>query len=100
MSIKNPINKARRKTSIPVIVSKEEADRELTYRREDWLKLDGAELGARCLDYLEELERQRCLSSNLSGTVTGRMKNSKSIATEITKALIEKITTVGDVYSL
>lgn len=83
-----------------MVVSKEEADKELSYRREDWLKMDGAELGARCLDHLEELERQRCLSSNISGTVASRMKDSKSIAAEITKALIEKITTVGDVYSL
>jgi len=62
--------------------------------------MDGAALGARCLDHLSELDKQRSLCSNFSGQVAGRMKDSRIIATEITKALIEKLMTVGDVYSL
>lgn len=62
--------------------------------------MDDAELGACCLDHLAELDKQRALCFNISGQVAGRMKDSQIIATEITKALIEKLTTVGNVFSL
>lgn len=62
--------------------------------------MDPAALGERCLTHLAELEQQRSRCSNISGRVAGRMKESKLIASEITKAMIEKLTTVGDVFSL
>lgn len=99
-ALKNPLNKSKRKTSLPEVVTKDETEKELRYSREDWLNLDGADLGSRCLDYLAELDRQRGLCGNLSGQVAGRMKDSRLVAVEITKALIEKITVDGDVYGL
>jgi len=60
--------------------------------RQDWLDMDLAALGARCLDHLAELEQQRARCSNISGRVAGRMKDSKAIATEIVKAMTEKLT--------
>lgn len=99
-TVKNPVQRGRRKTSIPEIVSKDETEQELRYTREKWLQMDGAALGSRCLDYLAELDRQRSLCSNLSGQVNGWIKDTGLIASEITKALIEKLMTVGDVYGL
>lgn len=97
---KNPSQKFRRKAAIPIVVSKESAERELQFSREKWLKMDPATLGGRLLDHLTELEYQRSRCSNISGRVAGRMKDSKFIATEITKAMIKKLTTVGDVFTL
>lgn len=99
-TLKNPISKSRRRTQIPIIVTKEEAEKELQFCREDWLRMDPAALGERCLAHLAELEQQRSRCSNISGRVAGRMKESKQIATEITKAMIEKLITVGDVFTL
>jgi len=99
-TLKNPIQKSKRIAPIPNIVTKDEAEKEIQYTRAMWLKMDAAALGARCLDHLNELELQRSRCSNISGQVAGRMKDSKFIATKITKALIEKLTTVGDVYGL
>lgn len=93
-------SKPRRKTAVPIAVSKESAERELQLSREDWLRMDPAALGERLLNHLAELENQRARCSNISGQVAGRMKGSKQIATEISKAMIEKLTTVGDVFSL
>lgn len=97
-TIKNPTKK--KKKQIPISVTKEEAEKELQHDREDWLKMDPAALGERCLAHLTELELQRSRCSNISGRVASRMKESRQIATEITKAMIEKLTTVGDVFSL
>lgn len=83
-----------------IMVTKEEAEKEMQMTRDDWFEMDPAKLGERCLAHLAELEQQRLRCSNISGQVQGRMKESKVIATEITKAMIEKLTTVGDVYSL
>lgn len=99
-SVKNPINKSKRKITIPEIITKDEAEKERGYTREDWLNMDGAELGTRCLEHLAELDRQRTLCSNMSGQVAGRMKDGKYVAAEITKALVEKLATAGDVYGL
>lgn len=96
-TVKNPVQKSRRKTKIPIIVSKDEAEKELQYTRKAWLDMDPAALGERCLEHLAELDRQRSLCSNISGIVAGRMKDSGIIASEITRAMIEKLTTVGDV---
>jgi len=96
---KNPTQKSRRKT-LPIHVTKDDAEKELQYTREDWLRMDPAALGERCLEHLSELEQQRARCSNISGRVAGRMKESKQIATEITKAMIEKLTTVGDIFTL
>ncbi|XP_025264641.1 uncharacterized protein LOC112638009 [Camponotus floridanus] len=62
--------------------------------------MDPAALGARCLDHLNEIENQRSRCSNISGRVAGRMKDSKRIAAEITKAMIERLTLAGDAFSL
>jgi len=62
--------------------------------------MDPAALGERCLEHLAEMDRQMSLCSNISGIVAGRMKDSGIIASEITRAMIEKLTTVGDVISL
>lgn len=99
-TVKNPVQKSRRKKQIPIIVSKDEAERELQYTRKTWLDMDPATLGERCLEHLAELDRQRNLCSNISGIVAGRMKDSGAIASEITRAMIEKLTTVGDVIGL
>lgn len=96
---RNPIQKSRRKT-LPIHVTKDDAEKELQYTREDWLRMEPAALGKRCLEHLAELEQQRARCSNISGRVAGRMKESKQIATEITKAMIEKLITVGDVFTL
>lgn len=80
---------------MPIHVTKNEAEKKLQYTREDWLRIDPAALGERCLEHLE-LKQQRARCSNISGRVAGRMKESKQIATEITKAMIEKLTTVGE----
>jgi len=99
-TVKNLVQRSRKRNKIPVKVSKEDAEKELQYTRNDWLDMDPAVLGGRCIDHLAELDRQRSLCSNISGIVAGRMKDSGRIATEITKALIEKLTTVGDVITL
>jgi len=99
-TVKNPVQKPRRRKQIPIIVSKDEAERELQYTRKTWLDMDPATLGERCLEHLAELERQRSLCSNISGIVAGRMKDSGAIASEITRAMIEKLTTIGDVIGL
>lgn len=57
--------------------------------------MDPAALGERCLTHLAELEQQRSRCSNISGRVVGWMKENRVIASEITKAMIEKLTTVG-----
>lgn len=62
--------------------------------------MEPAALGARCLDHLNEIENQRSRCSNISGRVAGRMKDSKRIAAEITKAMVERLTCAGDVFSL
>lgn len=98
-TVKNPIKKSSRKAPPPPSVTKDEAEKELQFSREDWLKMDPA-LGERCLAHLTELEQQRSRCSNISGRVAGRMKESRIIASEISKAMIEKLTTVGDVFSL
>jgi len=92
--------KSKRKIAIPITVTKEEAERELQYSRENWLDMDPAALGARCLDHLNEIENQRSRCSNISGRVAGRMKDSKRIAAEITKAMIERLTCAGDTFLL
>lgn len=99
-TVKNPIKKSSRKAPSPSSVTKDEAEKELQFSREDWLKMDPAALGERCFAHLTELELQRSRCSNISGRVAGRMKESRIIASEIIKAMIEKLTTVGDVFSL
>lgn len=42
---KKPIQKASRRTLVPIIVTKDEAERELQLTREDWLKMDLAARG-------------------------------------------------------
>lgn len=59
---------------VPVIVAMEEAERELQLTRDDWLKMDPAVLGERCLAHLAELEQQKSRCTNISGRVAGRMK--------------------------
>lgn len=63
--VKNSVQKSKRKTQIPVIVTKDEAEKEIGFTREKWLKMDGAALGARCLDHIAEFDR-RGLSVEIS----------------------------------
>lgn len=95
----NPM-KSKKKKQIPISVTKEEAEKELQYSRENWLRMNPAALGERYLAHLTELEQQRSRCSNISGRVAGRMKESRQIATEITMAIIRKLITVSDVFSL
>ncbi|GAB1869618.1 Reverse transcriptase [Camponotus japonicus] len=92
--------KTRRKAAIPIIVSKEEAERDLQVSRQEWLDMDPAALGAKCLDHLAELDQQRARCSNISGRVAGRIKDSRIVAAEIVKAMVEKLTSTGDVFAL
>lgn len=92
--------KSKRKAAIPIIITKEEAERDLQMSRQNWLDMDSAALGARCLDHLAELEQQRARCSNISGRVAGRMKDGKIVITEMVKAMIEKLTCVGDTFAL
>jgi len=64
-TVKKPI-KSKKKKQIPISVTKEEAEKEMSYSREDWLKMDPAALGERCLAHLMELKQQRSCS-NISG---------------------------------
>lgn len=73
---------------------------ETGYSRETWLKMDGTKLDARCLDYLVEVERQRLLCGKLSGRVDGMIKSCVIVASEITRAIVEKVETTGDVMYL
>ncbi|GAB1861622.1 hypothetical protein CAJAP_02701 [Camponotus japonicus] len=58
--------------------------------------MDAADLGARCIDYLSEWDRQRRICSNISGSVASRMKDCMYIVTEMTRAFTSKLTSLGD----
>lgn len=62
-TVKNPIMKS--KSKIAPVVTKDEADIELGYTREKWMEMAPAALGARCLEHLAELERQRIVYQHL-----------------------------------
>jgi len=98
VTVKNPIQKSKK--VIPPIVDEEEVKKERCYDRDEWLKMEPAVMGARCLDHLTELERQRSLCSNISGIVAGKMKQSNEIVTAITQVFISKLASSGDVYTL
>jgi len=68
--------------------------------RQEWLDMDPAALGSRCLDHLAEIEQQRKCSGNLSGIVSGRIKDSNAVAVQIVKAMIEKLTYAGNGFTL
>lgn len=89
-----------RKPVIPEVVPKCVVDLELAYSRQQWIDMDASELGARCLDHLAELDRQRRRCGNLSGDVTGSFKKGNIVVTEIVKAFIERLFLDGDVSAL
>lgn len=89
-----------RKPPIPEVVPKCLVDLELSYTRQQWMDMDVSELGARCLDHLAELDRQRRRCSNLSGDVAGSMKKGNMVVSEIVKAFIERLSLEGDVSAL
>lgn len=97
-TVKNPITKSRNRT-IPIVL-KEEVDIEASYSREKWMDMAPAALGARCLEHLAELERQRSLCSNISGRIAGRLKDGNAIVAQITRAFIEKLAIDDSAYDL
>lgn len=62
--------------------------------------MSGADLGAACLDYLAEIERQRYTCGNLSGKIDGMIKDCGMVVTGIVGVLIEKLEAVGDALYL
>lgn len=99
-SFKNPVQKNKRKTQIRKYVSKLETEKEINYTLNEWINMDNAELGARCINYISEFDRQESLCNNINGIIAGRMKDNAAIATLITKALITKLTSTGDMYTV
>lgn len=73
-TVKTPLSRGRGK-HIEEVVSKEVTDQQIDLPLENWLRMSGQELSKCCLDYLAELERQRCLCNNLCGRIDGRMKS-------------------------
>ncbi|KMQ84552.1 hypothetical protein RF55_17562, partial [Lasius niger] len=70
------------------------------FSREDLLNMGPSNLGSKGLDYVSEIDSMRASSSNLSGPLSGKMKNYLSFAKEVIRALVEKLETSGDVPHL
>lgn len=62
--------------------------------------MSGAELGAACLDYIAEMERQRYLCSNISGRIAGMLKDCGTTAGNIVGAMTERLEASGDATHL
>lgn len=96
--IKTPLS--RGKNTIPQRITRDVCDSHIARKREDWLKMSGPELGAHCLDHLAEIERQRLSCGNLAGRVDGMLKGCGQAASNIVRAMVERIDAAGDVIHL
>lgn len=59
-------------------------------------KTEAAKLGTKGLEWLDEVDRLRAKSGNLSGKVSGQMKQKVYKAKELIRTLVGRVDTVGD----